>query len=109
MPAPIVRVVPEDLWASGILVDGHAVELAGAHALTDARIDEALPYLPGLAAVAMAAKAEEWQATTAAFTGHLSDHAVTFHNDANSYVEADDSNAETLRNVDPGGSSIRFI
>jgi hypothetical protein len=108
MAEPTVRVSPEDLWVSGAAVDGHAMDLSEMHALADSRIESALPYLPGLAAAAMQAKGEEWQATTAALTGRLADHAGAFRTSAMTYVESDESNADLIRQVGVDGSSIRF-
>jgi hypothetical protein len=108
MADPAVRVLAEDLFICGAAVDGHAMDMQETHTLTESRIDSALPYLPSLAATALAAKAAEWQATTAALTGRLMDHAMAFHTSAMTYVESDESNAEMLRQVGASGSSLRF-
>lgn len=94
-----VRVVPEDLFISGAVVEGNAVDLQESHALAESRIEAALPYLPGLAASALAAKSAEWRAATAALTEGLIDHADAFRTSAAGYMDTDDANAQLLESV----------
>jgi uncharacterized protein YukE len=94
-----VRVDPEDLLISGAVVAGHAMDLQETHALADSRIDAALPYLPGLAASALAVKSAEWRATTVALTESLTDHAVAFRTSAVGYLETDDANSQVLNSL----------
>jgi hypothetical protein len=94
-----VHVVAEDLLISGAAVDRHAMDLHEMHTLADSCIDSALPYLPGLAAAALATKSAEWQATTTALTQGLTDHATALRVSAMDYVESDEASAELLGNV----------
>jgi hypothetical protein len=108
MTEPTVHVVPEDLYVSGAAVDSHALDLSEADALADSRIESALPYLPGLAAAALAAKTTNWQATTAAFRERLTDHAIAFRTSAMNYLESDDASAQLIGAVGADGSCITF-
>lgn len=102
MTGPTVRVVPEDLCISSAAVEGHTMDLVEAHGLADSRVDTALPYLPGLAATALAAKLAEWQTTTAAFAERLTDHSVALRTSALLYMDTDEANAQQIRDVTAG-------
>jgi uncharacterized protein YukE len=102
MTEPTVRVSPEDLRVSSAAVEGHTMHVVEAHGLADSRVDAALPYLPGLAATALAAKLTEWQTTTAAFAERLNDHAAALRTSALGYIDSDEASAQRISEVAAG-------
>jgi uncharacterized protein YukE len=102
MAGQAVRVSPEDLRISSAAVERHTMDVVEAHSLADRRVDTALPYLPGLAATAFAAKLTEWQTTTAAFAERLTDHAAALRTSALEYIDADEASARRISEVAAG-------
>jgi WXG100 family type VII secretion target len=99
MAAGILRVVPEDLDSSASTIDRHAADLAATHAAADARIDGALPQLPGLAAAALAVKTAEWRQATTTFTERMTGHATAMRTSADMYTKVDDDHAQRIGTV----------
>jgi uncharacterized protein YukE len=107
MSDPALRVIRADLHSSASQIDMHAAELKAMHAAAHARIDGAMPYIPGLAAAALAAKATEWQRGTAILTGRLNDHATAMHSSAVTYADTDAGNARRIvASGDPAAGSF---
>lgn len=92
-------VVSEDLLLSAAAVDSYTTDFWDAQALAGSRVDSAVPYLPNLAAAALAAKTAEWQAATAALTERLNDNAVALRTSGVGYDCADEANAQVIRHA----------
>lgn len=92
----VIRVVPDDLLASARVIDAHAAALQERHAIADRRIDDALPFLPGAAAAALAVKAAEWQRVTAAIVDRLDSHSSATRTASEIFADTDDDNAQRI-------------
>jgi WXG100 family type VII secretion target len=99
-----IRVVPEDLLISGSQVEGHAAEVEAGHAASDARIQAAQAGMVGMSSAAVEAKLAQWQATTAALTARLTDHAEAFTTSGIDYRDADLLNAAAIADVGEQGA-----
>ncbi|HYR17522.1 MAG TPA: WXG100 family type VII secretion target [Mycobacterium sp.] len=99
-----IRVVPEDLLISGAQVEGNAADVEAGHAESDARIQAAQAGMVGMSAAAVEAKLSQWQATTAALTARLTDHAEAFTTSGIDYRDTDLRNAAAIADVGEQGA-----
>jgi WXG100 family type VII secretion target len=95
----VIRVEPEALHVSAHLTEGHAENVQLGHAEADGRIASSLPSWVGASMAAMAAKASEWQAATAAFSARLVDHADALRTSGLGFQQTDDHNAADIRTM----------
>jgi len=100
-----IRVVPEDLLISGSQVESHAADVEAGHAASDARIQAAQAGMVGMSSAAVEAKLAQWQATTAALTARLRDHAEAFTTSGIDYRDADLLNAAAIADVGEQGAA----
>lgn len=94
-----LRVAPEDLLVSGTQTANHAENVAAVHTASDARIESAMPGWTGASQAAMAAIAAKWQATSAALSSRLVDHAQALHSSGQGYDATESRNADAVSQV----------
>jgi uncharacterized protein YukE len=82
-----------------LLNDGHAEDIYARHSLADARIESAQAGWTGLSAVAMSAKAAQWQTTTTEFFDRLLGHAQALTASGLDYQQTEDDNTQALGRV----------
>jgi WXG100 family type VII secretion target len=99
-----IRVVPEGLMIAGAKVKCHADDVEADHAASDARIESAQTGMVGTSAAAMETKLAQWQATTAALTERLTDHARALTAGGAEYSESDRQNAAAIADVGRQGT-----
>jgi uncharacterized protein YukE len=93
------RVHPEHLLLSGVSADNHADELHARHTAADGRIETAQSGMPTMAAAAMGAKADKWQAVTAALHARIADHGHALHTSGVEFIETEQQNAQEINAV----------
>jgi WXG100 family type VII secretion target len=93
----LLRVDIEQLISAGTAVVGHGEDVAMKHAAADAQIDAAQAGWQGASAIAMAARSEQWLATTSALLARLCDHAQGLHASAHGFAEMEQQNSQGLR------------
>jgi uncharacterized protein YukE len=99
-----IRVAPDDLLIAGVRVQGHAADVEAGHAAADARIQAAQEGMVGMSAAAMESKLTQWQATTAALTARLTDHADALTTSGIDYSDSDLHNAAAIADVGEQGA-----
>ncbi|MCV7224531.1 WXG100 family type VII secretion target [Mycolicibacterium komossense] len=91
-----LRVDPESLVTSGLVVTDRGESMAAKHAAADNRVEAAQGGWQGLSAAAMVARSQSWAATTTALLTRLSDHAQAFHTSGQSFKEMETQNSQAL-------------
>ncbi len=94
-----LRVSPEDLVTSGLVVTGHGEDVATKHAAADGRIEAAQAGWRGLSAAAMSVRAQTWLGTTTALLTRMSDHAQALHASAQGFAQMDAENSRELESL----------
>jgi WXG100 family type VII secretion target len=102
MPASI-RVDPQQLADAGTRVDGFADQLQAGHGSAGAAADAAQTGLVGQSAHAIAAKAGDWQTTTAALGRVLASQGAALRAGAQGYGATEDNNAAVIEAVGAAG------
>jgi WXG100 family type VII secretion target len=100
MPQPI-RVNPQELAAAAERVRGYADQLRAGHGSAITAADAAQSGLVGQSAQAISARAQRWQATTAALQSVLVSQATALASASNTYAQTEADNHRSIAALDP--------